>query len=804
MSIYVNNGPIVFPQSGGTQYVSIEIDGNVRVDGKKVVEWKEVRSNQSWITIEYDEEQYDNGYYYSFDVTATASNYANERIAIIYFSYVLEDGTTKTESVYVYQTGWADIRIDAENPLVMGAGRYGNPDYYIVTYGTTDASSISNVTDSAYFSIAPKSSWDNGKYNIEYAIAPKIYNVENLPKYDSVVFSYLNSSSSFKEAYTLRMTLEGCYYPFGIVNDDGSDIPTEQYMAQPAYKRLRNIPFTANKIRLRCFYPYAVENSISFRVDNRTGDEDATVELVGREYLGEAYGRYGVEEGYEISFKENFSQYTGRYDFIVSYTTMDGKQHTDTVQMFQNATDGSNVEPQVYLGVTKIKVKSDGTPDMASNANLRVQWIGDYIQKDVFSDADWITIGNPLLIEQSGNYNITYEYPLTFKSNDSDEIRNAIIYCDGVLKDISTVRQTVEIIQSRVNKEDIILPDIPVEGGDYCGPIWKDIEYNFGGVDDVNYKIYITEWVNLGNVGFYQDNLIFSGKSCKRPNAISNKILVNKICQNYLNSPMFAKEASAARGGYNVFKLTDEGGSTVYKTYRFVNDWSYSDDFKTGLLSHPILNDRTVVSSQMLPFTVFGAAENVRLPYGIIYKDGHTDDYGEPVEDWSNYVDIKDGVITELFPFKRGGEGVEKYYIGDTEWKVVDDCKVEYVLYYVNPWGGYDWFPIKGKAVEIDDITQYIYTQNYTNTSWDFGKRRYLSEINKKYQLHTHWLKGDESKRMWYLLQSNTVYLHNVKENKISPVIITATQQEHKQRGIVSSRISYQIDVELSQMRERM
>lgn len=802
MSIYVNNGPIVFPQSGGTQYVSIEIDGNVRVDGKKVVEWTEVRSNQSWITIEYNEEQYEDGYYYSFDVTATESNYANERTAIIYFSYVLEDGTTKTESISVYQTGWADIHIDAENPLVMGADRYDNPNNYIVTYGTTDASSISNVTDSIYFSITPISSWENGKYNIEYEIAPKIYNVENLPKYDSFVFSYLNSTSSFKEAYTLRMTLEGCYYPFGIFNDDGSDIPTEQYMTQPAYKRLRNIPFTANKIRLRCCYPYAAEGSISFRVDNITGDEDATVELVGGGNLDEAYGRYGVEETYDIFFKESFSQNTSRYDFIVSYTTMDGIQHTDTVQMFQNATDGSNVEPQIYTSIKEMRYRDDGTPELSTNTSVDVKWIGNFDYKDFYTNVDWAMLGDGELVESSGEYNKTFRFPLTVLPNEFSEARSTELTFNGEANG-TYYETTINLIQAR-KRTDIILPDIPVEGDDYCGPIWKDIEYNFGGVDDINYNMYITEWVQVGNMGFYQDKLIFSGKSCKKPNTISNKILVNKICQNYLNSPMFAKDAYTARGGYNVFKLTDEGGSTVYKTYRFVNDWSYSDDFKTGLLSHPILNDRTVVSSQMLPFTVFGAAENVKLSYGITYKDGYTDDYGEPVEDWSNAVDIKDGVITEFFPFGRDGEGVDKYYIGDTEWKVVDDCKVEYVLYYINPWGGYDWFPIKGKAVEIDDITQYVYTQNYTNTSWDFGKRRYLSEINKKYQLHTHWLKSDESKRMWYLLQSNVVYLHHVKENKISPVIITATQQEHKQRGIVSSRISYQIDVELSQMRERM
>ena len=155
-----------------------------------------------------------------------------------------------------------------------------------------------------------------------------------------------------------------------------------------------------------------------------------------------------------------------------------------------------------------------------------------------------------------------------------------------------------------------------------------------------------------------------------------------------------------------------------------------------------------------------------------------------------------------MFPFEEKKNGAIAYSINNKIYTISDEC-VQYVLYYVNPWGGYDWFPIRGRVVEKDSMTAYTYTQNFNNQTWDFGKRRYLTEITKHFTLHTQWMSEDESSRMWYLLQSNTVYLHNLVEDKIYPVVITNTEQEHKKR-LLGTRISYQIEVDLSQNRERI
>lgn len=776
MSIYVNNGPIVFDAQGGDKYITIEIDGNSKVDGKKVVEWTNIYSNESWVHIVFDEEQYEDGYYYGFDLNVDATNKTSQRFAICYLGYILEDGTNKTESFYVYQEGNSSIIVDCENPLRKGADDM-IPQTVQVRYNSTAIRGLSN--NSNYFNITQISdTLRDNYYYVDYEITPRYYNVNSDSNVDTQLFSYSNSTS---DSVTLHLVQESCPYPFGLTKGDGSAVPEEKYMANPAYKRWRDISSKANSVKLRCNFPFGNVSNIEVSLD--TFYENSATLSISNEILGGNYE--GLCQVYTVNFTNNTLIYTRRVDINVTYTTSDGLAHSDSVQLYQNASDGSNIDPEIFCGIEEIHYKYDGTPSMASNTAVTITWIGNFDSKNFYTNSNWVMLGNPELVSDNGEYNKAYRYPITVEENSTNSPRISYLYFEGKIGS-RRYTKSIKLVQG-------------VEIGDACSPIWRDIVYDFGDVDSVTYSIFLTdgeEDMTEGDVIIKStDKLIFNGRTNKRPNSEHNTILVNKICQNFLETAMLNNDKSSNFNGYNIFKLTNEGGNELYNTYRFVNDWSYSDEFKSGLLSHPILNDRTVVRGQMLPFTVFGAINEVEVFYGINY---------EGLPSYSNSVIVKNRLQTECFPYSLNLNNATKFFIGDMEWDIVDDCKVEYVLYYVNPWGGFDWFPIKGKVTEIDDITQYVYTQNYNNTTWEFGKKRYLSEINKKYQLNTHWLKEDESMRMWYLLQSNTVYMHNIKTDKMYPVIITATQQEHKKRGIVSSRIQYQIEVELSQMRERM
>lgn len=474
------------------------------------------------------------------------------------------------------------------------------------------------------------------------------------------------------------------------------------------------------------------------------------------------------------------------------------------VEFSQDANPEEENTPVVNAFTQSAKVNIDGTPEMTSFTDIACGYAGVEIQEPLI-EGDWIHLGTPTTGSGIG-YDTVMRYPISFDANDGEPRQGKITF-SGLKTDGETLTSVCTISQAGTTvdpdePDTPDIPDVPVDGEDYIGPIWKDVEFDFGLVDVVEYGVYTTVKERVGNQLIDVDKLLFMGRSYLRPNASTNKIIVNKICQDYMDIPLLEKDVLELSGGYNKFILKSADGTRTYRTFRFINDWSYDDYFNTGILSHPILkeNDK-VYRNQLLPFTVFGASETVGVTYGIQYG-GHKDEYGNVIPDWSNGVNVTNDVITEVFPYSGRTAGAVSYTINGKKYNIVNEC-VQYVLYYLNPWGGYDWFPIRGKVIEKDRITAYTYQQNYNNQTLEFGKRRYLTEISKHFTLHTQWMSEDESSRMWYLLQSNIVYLHNLVENKIYPVVITNTEQEHK-RKLRGTRISYAIEVDLSQTRERI
>ena len=748
-----------------------------------------------------DENTDSNGdWYFIATLTARPNNSKSERYTSCYFDYELEDGTTGSTSFYVRQLSDNGVNIRATNPKEFDANSLTAVSLQVNYTGINALEDIEDVyvyPPSLFVGEATSQAMaDDDTGYVIYSIKPVTLNVGATDVEGTAKFAYYNQSNSATYYNMLYLVQRGCKYPFILTKGDGSAIPEEKYMANPAYKRWRDISFRANSVQLRCHLPFADTSKGQIKVELKcvNADDFATISTSAKAMLDYA----GVTHTYTVNFKENYETYQRRADVTVTYYTSDGIAHTDTAQLYQNPTDGSNLTSvEVKTNVSKMSFYYDGTPSLYDH--LDVTWVGDFNTKTVESNDSWIHIGSPTLVEDNGNYNKKYRYPITVDENtDTENVRTGEIVAYGMGWDYSDASVRIEITQSKAPIfEPVIKPTRPSgDNQNYIGQIWQDVEYDFGYFDVVEYNIF--KKTDNG------EDLIFTGRSCRRPGAEKNSILVNKICQNYIEVPLL-KEGETFTGGFNTFVLKDKNNSFTYKTFHFINDWSYSNEFYTGLLSHPILNNNTVYAGQYLPFSVF-SDEYFEVEYSIKYKSGYEDEWGEIKNDSKGTTTVDGKVKTVCFPSTselQYANGVNYYQIGDYKYPV-KNCGVDYVLYYLNPWGGFDWFPILGKVVETDDLTQHTYTQNYNNTTWEFGKRRYLSEIKKKYQLNTHWLKEDESSRMWYLIQSNTVYLHNIKTGKVYPVNITNTSQEHKKRSITSSRISYQIEVELSQTRERL
>jgi hypothetical protein len=128
----------------------------------------------------------------------------------------------------------------------------------------------------------------------------------------------------------------------------------------------------------------------------------------------------------------------------------------------------------------------------------------------------------------------------------------------------------------------------------------------------------------------------------------------------------------------------------------------------------------------------------------------------------------------------------------------------KYCLYYLNAYGGWDSFLINGNDKETDTITSYKYMKNADNTKKQFALNNYLNVISKKYSLKTDWLNDDEASRMYHLLESTEVWLHNLETDEITPVIITNKTCEYKTfKNNGRKKFYYTIDVEASQERIR-
>jgi hypothetical protein len=116
----------------------------------------------------------------------------------------------------------------------------------------------------------------------------------------------------------------------------------------------------------------------------------------------------------------------------------------------------------------------------------------------------------------------------------------------------------------------------------------------------------------------------------------------------------------------------------------------------------------------------------------------------------------------------------------------VADCKTRYVLYYENAYGGIDAMPIQGNATASDKITAYTTKNGVRVPSTDFSYRRYLSEITKSWEFKTGFLSDLQASRMHHLLESTMVYVYDMYEDKLFPVVIdetTVTYKTYKNQG---------------------
>lgn len=316
-------------------------------------------------------------------------------------------------------------------------------------------------------------------------------------------------------------------------------------------------------------------------------------------------------------------------------------------------------------------------------------------------------------------------------------------------------------------------------------PIWEDTVYSEPLVD--TYFEYHIDDIN--------NNVLYAGKSYKYPDENIGEVYINDITENFLANHISFNLGFEDMTDYcKDFKFITSSGRTT--TYTFYNDWSYKNtDAKTN--KHQILNDpitKKIDSRQYFFLNVLnlGSTEVVTIKVNGV---------PQPAIALSGTKAIS---LTRKFTAPCGSK-IEIDTTDHTESLEYTFDSKDYCLYYVNAYGGWDSLLIDGNVKRTDQIVsseQYI--KKAKANSLDFGKTKYLNTIVPNWTLYTGYMSDEEASKMHHLLESTEVYLHNLNDDTITPVLITNTSCEFQTYSNNGKKLpAYTITVEASQEKYR-
>lgn len=324
-------------------------------------------------------------------------------------------------------------------------------------------------------------------------------------------------------------------------------------------------------------------------------------------------------------------------------------------------------------------------------------------------------------------------------------------------------------------------------------PIWKDYLVtlvNSTPSEGVGYELY------NGTFGTF-----FTGRAYARPGASSVTTRINdQVATLFQRGLTFLGETDVPYLSVE----TEASDYAFLDTETFAADWSYDPDFNASTqgLNFPICD--ILLPGQRVPYSYPGSST-------VYFRVSHPDaSAGEYNADFNADFTITGGTYTDV-AIANGGAWKAAWLnlrdyptatgvsCGHNTYRVGGGCG-QYALYYVNAYGGWDTLAVLANTKRVDALTRYTLDKDYSNTAThNRGRQNYVNEVVTKLTFYTHYLTDEQSARMHHLLNSPTVYLHDVEKNHVWPIVLTGSSNERKRNGLNQ----YAIEAELAQNRIR-
>lgn len=266
----------------------------------------------------------------------------------------------------------------------------------------------------------------------------------------------------------------------------------------------------------------------------------------------------------------------------------------------------------------------------------------------------------------------------------------------------------------------------------------------------------------------------------------NSAVFLNDLAKNYVGQalPLQVVQGGTAEPYDHAVTLTAQPAGI---TNRYFLDWSYKDG-RTA--NSPKVNpiDAQIDSRQVLILTRSNIDATSVTLYGV--RNGST----YAIKTFSGLTRGEGYNI--VYPMSALS-GYTSLYLSDNpsqKYFVVDTC-ARYILYYVNAFGGWDSYILRGAVQETQGYTPREYLRSFNNESTrERNLVRYGVDVARGWTIKTEWLHDAEQARMWHLLGSPLVYIVDLMEGFAPvPVVIKNTQwtaQTFKVDGMFRAEIS--------------
>lgn len=328
-------------------------------------------------------------------------------------------------------------------------------------------------------------------------------------------------------------------------------------------------------------------------------------------------------------------------------------------------------------------------------------------------------------------------------------------------------------------------------------PIWKDVQITLGSNEAIPYEI----WLKRDGIS----QLIYNGVAQPDPEYGDVVVVPNDVCANYLSQEWtFGSLAALAVDRLVsclsiVAEVSIRVADAEVANITFTYDWSYSDTDTPEVGLAPI--DLRVTNDMYFPFTHYNC--------GGLLAFQLTDDRGRPSQVYELAGDegavnglLGIGVLTQS-SFASGFilDTVDTY---QHQYSIVSGCS-PYALYYVNAFGCWEALRIVSGS-EAHNYERSTYTKRYNPSDIhnNRGKVNYRNDITRQWAVGTDWLTDAGAQNISHLIGSTNVWLHDIKNGELVPVIITDTASENKTfHNQGNSLVRYDINLQLAQDRTR-